>query len=146
MEYKKIINFLDNTSNQPSKFWTKKWIEINDQTSNGRYETGSDIKFKTTMLKSSLCDYSNAYIFVKGTITMAGAGADDHAIEADERNKGVIIKNCTPFTKCISEINNIHVDDAKDLNILTPMNNLIEYSVNYSKTSWSLWLLQRWTT
>ena len=73
MEYRKIISLLDNTSNQPSKFRTKNWIEINHQ-SRGTYNTNSDIRFKTTMLKSSLCDYSDAYILVKGRITITGAG------------------------------------------------------------------------
>ena len=75
MEYQKIINLLDNTPNQLSKFRTKNWIEINDQ-SRGVYDVNSDIRFKTTMLKSSLCDYSDAYILVKGRITITGAGAD----------------------------------------------------------------------
>ena len=67
MEYQKITNLLDNASNQPSKFRTKNWVEINDK-SRGGYNVNSQIKFKTTMLKSSLCDYSDAYILVKGTI------------------------------------------------------------------------------
>ena len=73
MEYQKVINLLDNTSSQPSNFRTKYWIEINDQ-SIGVYN-GSDIRFKTTMLKSSLCDYDDAYILVKGTTTITRAGA-----------------------------------------------------------------------
>ena len=73
MEYQKIANLLDdNKSNQPSKFRTKNWVEINDE-SRGTYNVNSQIKFKTTMLKSSLCDYSDAYILVKGTITITGA-------------------------------------------------------------------------
>ena len=75
MEYQKIINLLDNTPNQLSKFRTKNWTEINDQ-SRGVYNTNSDIRFKTTMLKSSLCDFSDAYVLVKRTITIAGAEAD----------------------------------------------------------------------
>ena len=75
MEYQKIPNLLDNTSNQTSKFKTKKWVEIKDE-SRGGYTTGSDIKFKTTMLRSGLCDYADAYILVKGTITIPGAGDD----------------------------------------------------------------------
>ena len=65
------------------------------------------------MLRSSLCDYSDAYIFVSGTITITGAGVDDAAKRLDERNKGVIFKNCAPFTDCISEINNTQIDNAK---------------------------------
>ena len=91
------------------------------------------------MLKSSLCDYSDAYILVKGTITINGRGADDAAREADERDKGVAFKNCAPFINCISEINNTQIDNAKDIDIVMPMYNLIEYSGNYAKTSGSLW-------
>ena len=91
------------------------------------------------MLKSSLCDYSDAYILVKGKITIAGAGNDAAARQADERNKGVIFKNCAPFINCISEINNKQIDNAKDIDIVMPMYNLIEYSDNYVKTTGSLW-------
>ena len=91
------------------------------------------------MLKSSLCDYSNAYILVKERITITGAGDDTAARQADERNKGVIFKNCAPFTNCKSEINNTEIDNAKDVDIVMPIYNLIEYSDNYSKTSGSLW-------
>ena len=73
MEYQKIINLLDNTPSQPSKFRTKYWIEINDE-SRATYNTNSKIKFKTSMLKSSLCDYSNEYIAVKRTITVPNTG------------------------------------------------------------------------
>ena len=69
MEYQKIANLIDDTSNQPSKFRTKNWVEINDE-SRGTYNVNSQIKFKTIMLKSSLCDYSDAYILVKGTIKL----------------------------------------------------------------------------
>ena len=137
MEYQKIANLIDdNTPNQPSKFRTRNWIEINDE-SRGAYKVNSQIKFKTTMLKSSLCDYSDAYILVKGTITVnntATAGA-----AANNINKKVMFKNCAPFTNCISEINNTQVDSAKDIDIVMPMYNLIEYSDNYAKTTGSLW-------
>ena len=138
MEYQKIANLIDDTSNQPSQFRTKNWIEINDE-SREIYNVYSQIKFKTTMLKSSLCDYSDAYILVKGTITINGAGADAAARQANEREKGVAFKNCAPFTNCISEINNTHVDNAKDIDIVMPMYNLIEYSDNYAKTTGRLW-------
>ena len=104
MEYQKIANLLDNASNQPSRFRTTNWVEINDD-SIGTY-TDADITFKTTMLKSDLCDYADAYIFVKGRITITGHGDDAAARGLDERNKGVIFKNCAPYTKCISRINN----------------------------------------
>ena len=129
---------IDDTSNQPSKFTTKNWVEINDE-SRGAYNVNSQIKFKTTMLKSSLCDYSDAYILVKGTITIARAGVDAAARQTDERDKGVAFENCAPFTNCISEINNTQIDNAKNIDIVMPMYNLIEYSDNYAKTSGSLW-------
>ena len=105
MEYQKIANFIDDESNQPSKFRAKIWVEINDE-SRGTYNVNSPIKFKTTMLKSSLCDYSDAYILAKGKTTITGAGDDAAARQADERDKGVVFKNRAPLTNCISEINN----------------------------------------
>ena len=130
MEYQKIANLSDyNKSNQPSKFRTKNWIEIDDE-SRGTYNVNSQIKFKTTMLKSSLCDYSDEYILVKETITIAGAGDNAAARQADERDKSVVFKNCAPFTNCTSKLNNTQVDNAKDIDIVMPMYNLIEYSDN----------------
>ena len=116
MEYQKIANLMDSASNQPSKFRTKNWGELNDG-SRGTYNINSQIKFKTTMLKSSLCDYSDAYILVKGTITVKAA-ADANANNTDKK---VIFKNCAPFTNCMSEINNTQVDNAKDIDIVIPM-------------------------
>ena len=142
MEYQKIANLIDDTSNQPSKFRTKNWVEINDE-SRGTYNVNSQIKFKTTMLKSSLYDYSDAYILAMGTITIDGAGADAAARQADERDKGVAFKNCSPFTNCVSEINNTQEDKPKDIDIVMPMYNLIEYSDNYAKTTGSLWQYYR---
>ena len=136
MEYQKIADFLDNASNQPCKSRTKIWVEINDK-SRGGYTTGSDIKFKTT-IRSSLCDYADVYILVKGTITTTGAGDDAALRKANKRNKGVIIKNYVPFSKCIRKINDMEIDNAQDIHIVMPMYNLIEYSDNYSKTSGSL--------
>ena len=136
MEYQK--NLIGDTSNQPSKFTTKNWVEINDE-SKGTYNVNSQIKFRTTMLQSSLCDYSDVYILVKGTIIITGAGADAAARQADERDKGVAFKNCSPFTNCISEINNAQVDNVKDIDIVMLMYNLTECSDNYAKTSGSLW-------
>ena len=138
MEYQKIANLLDDASNQPSKFKTKNWVEINDEsirTSN----LNSQIKFKTTMLKSSLCDYSDAYVLVKGKIIITGAGDDAAARQADERGKGVTFKNCAPFTNCINEIYNTQIDYCKDIDTAMPLYNLLEYSGNHAKTSGSLW-------
>ena len=137
MEYQTIANLLDSVSNQPSKFRTKNWVEINDE-SRGTYSS-NDIKFKTTMLKTSLCDYANAYILVSGRITITGAADDDVTRRADERDKGVTFKKCAPFTKRISIVNNTDIDNAKDIDIAIPMYNLIEFSDNYSETSGSLW-------
>ena len=95
------------------------------------------------MLRSNLCDYVDAYILVKGTIAITGDGDDDAAKRLDERNKGVVSKNCVPFTKCISRINNRDIDTDRDIDIVMPMYNLIEYSDNYSKTSESLWQYYR---
>ena len=125
MEYQKIANLIDDTSNQPSKFRTRNWVEINGESS-GAYNVNSQIKFKTKMLKSSLCDYSDAYIFVKGTITINGRGADAAARQADERDEGVSFKNCAPFINCISERNNTQIDNAKDIDIVMHVYNLIE--------------------
>ena len=121
---------LDDASNQPSKFKTKNWVEINDE-SRGTYNVNSQIKFKATMLKSSLCDYSDAYIFVKGKVTITGARANAAARQVDERDKGVAFKNCAPFINC------------KDIDIIIPIYNLIEYSDAYAKTSGSLWQYYR---
>ena len=136
MEYQKISNLIDDTSNQPSKFRTRNWVKINDE-SRGAYNVNSQIKFKTAMLKSSLCDYSDAYILVKGTISVNNTAAAGAAVNNDD--KKVIFKNCAPFTNCISEINNTQIDNAKDIDIVMPMYNLIEYSDNYAKTTGSLW-------
>ena len=126
IEHQEIINLPDNQTTQPSKFRIKKWVEINDD-SRRTYSTNSQIKFKTPMLKSNLCDY---------VITINGAGAR----QVDERNKGAIFKNCAPFTDCISEINNNQAGKANNLDVVLPMYNLIEYSDNYLKISRrSLW-------
>ena len=137
MEYQNIANLIDdNTLNQPSKFRKRNWIEINDEL-RGAYNVNSQIKFKTTMLKSSLCDYSDAYILVKGTITVNNTAAQGAG--ANNINKKVIFKNCAPFTNCISEINNMQIDNAKDTDIVMPMYNLIDYSDNSVKATGSLW-------
>ena len=93
------------------------------------------------MLKSSLCDYSDAYILVKGKITIRGADAATR--QADERDKGVAFKNCSPFTASKSNINNVEIDNCQDIDIVMSMYNLTEYSDNYTKTSGSLWQYYR---
>ena len=126
MDYQKIPNLLNDESNKSSKFRTRNWVEINDE-SRGTY-TGNDIKFKTTILRSNLCGYSDASILVKGTITITGDGDDDAAKRADERDKGVVFENCAP-------INNTDIVNGKDIDIVMLIYNLIEYSDNYWKTS-----------
>ena len=125
MEYQKIAILLDNevAPNQSSKLRTKNLVKINDE-SKVTY-TDADIKFKTTMLWSNFCDYADAYILVRGIITITGAGNDDDARQADERNKGVISKHCAPFTKCISRIHNTELDNAQYIDTVMPMYNLI---------------------
>ena len=140
MEYQKIINLLDNTPNQPTKFRIKNQIEIN-YGSCGTYNTNNQIKFKTSMLRSSLCDYGDAYILVKGTITFAPV--PPAAANSNDNEKEVAFKNCVPFTDCISEINNTQIDKAKYIDVIMPMYNLIGYSDNYSKTSGRLWKCYR---
>ena len=115
---------LDNTPNQPTKFRTKNWVEINDDA------RGIQIKFKISMLKSSFCDYSDAHILVSGTITIAELAAG-----GGNNKKKVTFKICAPFTDCISEINKTQVNNVEDINIVMSMYNLIEYSNNYLKTS-----------
>ena len=127
METQKIINLLNSTENEYSKFATKKWCVI-DSESKGNYSHENPSKFLTNSLESSICDYSDAYILVTGNINVAGAD-----------NTKVAFKNCSPFRKCRIEINETFINEAEHINITVPMYNLIEYSNNYSDTSGSLW-------
>ena len=86
-----------------------------------KIQSNSQIKFKTSVLRSSSCDYSDAFIFTSGTLTITGEGADDNSKQLDERNKGVIFKNCAPFTDWISEINNTQIDNAKYIDVMMPV-------------------------
>ena len=90
------------------------------------------------MLRSNLCDYSDAYVLLNGTITIAGVGNDDAMRQADERDKDVTFENCAPFTKWISRINNTNIDTTRDFDTVIQIYNLIEYSDNYAKMSGSL--------
>ena len=114
MEYPKTINLLHNTLYHPSKFKTKNWVEIIDNACR-TYNAHSQTEFKTSMLKLSLCDYNDAYILV----TVAPQTGDNI------NNKGVVYKNCALLTDCISEINNTEIDNAKYINVVMPMYNLI---------------------
>ena len=130
MESQKIINLLGNIPNQPFKFWTKIWFEINDD-SRGTCNNNSQIKFKT----SSLCDFSDAYILVSGTMTIQNTGT---AAAPNNRKNIYMIKICAPFTHSISEISNTQIDSTKEIDVIMPRYNLIEYSDDYSKTSGTL--------
>ena len=132
-EFQKILNFLDITSDDKDlpRFVTKKWIEVYDQ-SGGNYNVNKKIRIKTSMLKSDLCDFSDAYIVVKGTITFANP-------DNGKRNKSVAFKNNAPFINSISKINGVKTDNAEDLDVVMSMYNLLEYSKNYRKATGSLW-------
>ena len=135
MEYQKIANLLHSASNKPSKFTTRNWVEVNNDI-RGAYSPNKQIRFKTAMLTSSLCDYSHVYILVKGNITVNSTAAAGDA--ANNINKKVIFKYCVPFTNYISKINKTEIDNGAYIDIVMPMYNLTEYSDNYSKTSGSL--------
>ena len=100
IECQKIIILLGNTPNQPTKFRTKNWVEINND-ARGTYNANSQIKFKTSMLRSSFCDYGDAYILVSGTIALAALAGG-----GQNNNTQVVFKNSAPFTNCISKTNN----------------------------------------
>ena len=140
MEYDKINNLLrvvdtsakhglseDNESEQLSKFITREYVRVNSL-SNTYNETKS-IRFKTPMLRSNLCDYSDAYILVNGRITVTAAEGANNIRE--KKNKPLILKNNAPFVSCIRRINGELIEDADDLDIVMPMYNLLENSKNY---------------
>ena len=135
MEPQKIANLLGNVDNESLRF-ARKWYVINNQ-NNIDYGDGDEndttIKFETKVIKSNLCDYSDASILVTGDTTATGGDA----------NTKVAFKNCAPFTKCVTHLNDEHVDNADNLDIVMPMYNLTEYSNNYSDTSGSLWHVKR---
>ena len=132
MEFQKIINLLDTTDDKDlPRFVTKKWIEVYDQ-SEKNYNVNKEIRIKTPMLRSDLCDFSDACIVVKGEITVTNRNNA-------KRNKLVAFKNNAPFINCISKINGIKTDNAEDLDVVMPMYNLPEYSKSYKKTTASLW-------
>ena len=119
METQKIFNLLNKTDLDSKKFTTKRWYIID--TPAQKYETGRAITFDTKVIKPNLCDYSEAYILVKGTINniiIVGG-------------KIVCVKNCAPFRTCTSRISDEYLEQAEDLDIVSPMYNLIEYSDNY---------------
>ena len=134
MEFHKIVNFLDKTSDDKDlpRFINKNWIEVYDQ-SEGNYNVNREIRIKTSMLRSDLCEFSDAYIVVKGDITLEGDN------DANKRNKNLAFRNHAPFINCISKINGVKFNNVEDLDVVMPMYNLLEYSKNYRKTTESLW-------
>ena len=123
METQKIINLLNGSDNENSKFATKQWYII-DNESKGNYSHKNPITFLTRSIESSLCDYSDAYILVTGNINVTDG----------DNNTKVTFKNCAPFKVCRTEINDTFVDYTNFFNIAMPMYNLIEYSDNYCDT------------
>ena len=113
---------LNDSSNEESKFATKKWYIIDIQTTKGKYKQGDPIKFETETIKSSLCDYSYAFILVTGSIAVAANNDTD-----------VAFKHCAPFSTCTTKINHVFVDKANHIYIAMPMHNLNEYSDNIER-------------
>ena len=141
MEHDKINNLLlseDNENEVLSKSVTREYVTINSLLNT--YNENKSIRFKTPMLRSSLCDYSDAYILVKGTITVMAPGVNNDANNIrDKKNRPVILKNNAPFVSCITRINGELIEDANDLDIVIPMYNSLEYGKNYRKTIGSLY-------
>ena len=141
MEHDKINNLLlseDNESKQVSKFVTREYVEV--KSLSNTYNENKSIRFKTPMLRSNLCDYSDAYILVKGTITVMAPGVHNNANNIrDKRNRPLILKNNAPFVSCITRINGELIEDADNLDIVITIYNLLEYSKNYRKTIGSLY-------
>ena len=132
METQKILKLLNVSDNENPKFATKNWNIICSE-SKGNDSSENRIKFLTSSLESSICDYSDAYILVTGNITITGGDA----------NTKVAFKNCAPFKECRAEINETFVDETIHINIAMLMYNLTEYSDSYSDTSGSLWQFKR---
>ena len=130
MEFQKITNFLDKAPDDKDlpRFATKKWIEVYDQ-SEKNYNPNKEIRTKTLMLRSDLCDFSDAYIVVEGDITLEGDN------DANKKNKNLAFKNNAPFINCILKINGVNINNAEDLDVVMPMCNLLEYSKNYRKNN-----------
>ena len=120
MEFQKIVNFLDKTTddNDLPRFVCKKWIQVYDE-SEGNYNVSKEIRVKKSKLRSDLCDFRDAYIVVKGTVTVTNP---DNA----KRNKTVAFKNNAPFINCISKIYGVKIDNAEDLDVVMPIYNLLE--------------------
>ena len=136
METLKIVNLLGDANNESSKFATRKWYVINDQNNTDYGEGNEDsttVKFETKVIEPNHFDYSDVYILITGNITTTGGDANIRAA----------FKNCAPFTKFKTHINDEHVENADNLDIIMPIYSLIEYSDNYSDTSGRLWQFKR---
>ena len=156
MEFQKVTNCLDiNFDNEDlPKYVTKKWIEVYDQ-SQGNYDVNKEIRIKTSMLRSDLCDFSDPYIVVKGDIivtkktftaddieapnTAANATATNNENNNAFGEKKLVFKNNAPFINCVSKINGVKIDNAVDLDVVMSTYNLLKYSKNYGKTIGSSW-------
>ena len=157
MEFQKNLNFIGTTSDNKDlpMFVPKKWIEVYDQ-SEGNYNVNKEIRIKTSMLRSDLCDFSDAYIVVKGNITVtkkaftaddidapnntvANATATNIANNNAFGDKKLVFKKNAPFINCISKINGVKIDNAEDLDVVMPLYNLLKYSKKYRKATGSLW-------
>ena len=145
MEYDKINNLLrseelgsavNSESENLSKFVTREYVKVNSLSNT--YNENKSVRSKTPMLRSNLCDYADAYILVKGTITVNGI-VNEAENEINRRHRSLILKNNAPFVSCITRINGELIEDADDLDIVMPMYNLLEYSKNYRKTIGSLY-------
>ena len=133
MEYDKINNLLlSEESEKLSKFVTREYVKVNSLS--GTYNKNKSIRFKTPMLRSNLCDYSDAIILVKSTITVTANRDNNNANNIrNKRNRLLILKNNAAFVSFITRINSELIEDAEDLDIVMPMYNLLEYRKNYRK-------------
>ena len=157
MEFQKIKNFIDITSDNKDlpRYVTKKWVDVYDQLQDN-YNPNKEIRIKKSMLRSDLCDFSDAYIVVTGNITVtkktftandfedpnntvAYANATNTSNNNAFGEKKLVFKSNAPFISWVSKINGVKIDNAEDLYVVMPMYSLLEYSKNYRKTTGSLW-------
>ena len=146
MEYEKIHRLANGGETMPdlvSKFTSKKFVEVHNPTPNNQYSENKEIHFKTSMLRSDLCDYSDAYVEVTANVNVRvnrnnADNVSGLAGNANENKRSFILKNNASFISCITKINGELVENAEDLDVVMPMYNLIEYSKNYRKTNGSL--------
>ena len=122
-----IKNLLDNIADKVTRFITRKWIKVHDQ-SGETCNTSKQVRFKTSMLRSDLFDFSDTYIVVKGIVTVS---ADEK--DRDEMNREVILKNNTPFISCVSKINGVIVENSEGLDTVMPMYNLLKLYIGDCK-------------